>query len=166
MLIFMPAAERFVLYMQQEKSKAVISWCFVVICMGIIFWLSSRTADESARQSSSVLQWLIEHLGNIGISEFIVRKTAHLLEFTGLCFLFNVALYYTRGKVSPILSTILTSLYAVTDEVHQLFVVGRSCELRDWAIDTCGAILGAVGTMLIFLIISKISAKSIDTESI
>lgn len=166
MLISMQVAERFVLYMRQEKSKAIISWCFVAVCMGIIFWLSSRTADESARQSSTVLKWLIEHLGSIGISEFIVRKTAHLLEFTGLCFLFNVALYYTKGKVSPILSTILTSLYAVTDEVHQLFVVGRSCEIRDWAIDTFGAILGTVGTMLIFLIISKISAKSIDTESI
>lgn len=137
--------------------------------MGVIFWLSSRTANESAKQSGAVLGWLISCFGENAFTDFIVRKLAHFLEFTGLCFLFNVALYYTRGKVSPVLATAFTSLYAATDEVHQLFVDGRSCELRDWAIDSCGAIVGAIGTMLLFLIISKIankSKKSIDTETI
>ena len=79
--------------------------------------------------------------------------------------MFNVALYYTRGKVSPILSTILTSLYAVTDEVHQIFVEGRSCELRDWAIDTAGALIGTIGFLTIYAIIKKAvqKRKGIDT---
>lgn len=33
-------------------------------------------------------------------------------------------------------------LYAVSDELHQWFVEGRSCELRDVGIDTTGVILG------------------------
>ena len=33
-------------------------------------------------------------------------------------------------------------LYAVTDEVHQYFVPGRSCELRDALIDACGVAAG------------------------
>jgi len=32
--------------------------------------------------------------------------------------------------------------YAVSDELHQWFVEGRSCELRDVGIDTMGVILG------------------------
>ena len=35
-------------------------------------------------------------------------------------------------------------LYAITDEVHQRFVPGRSCQAADWAIDTAGAALGPV----------------------
>ena len=33
-------------------------------------------------------------------------------------------------------------LYSVTDEIHQMFVPGRSCELRDVAIDSCGVATG------------------------
>ena len=35
------------------------------------------------------------------------------------------------------------TLYAVSDEVHQYFVPGRSCELRDMLIDACGVAVGA-----------------------
>ena len=41
------------------------------------------------------------------------------------------------------------SIYAVTDEVHQAFVSGRSCELRDIIIDTVAAGVGVGVVMLI-----------------
>lgn len=112
--------------------------------MGVIFWLSSRTADESSAQSDSILQWLINVFGSNIFTEFIVRKAAHCLEFTGLSLLFNIALFQTNKKKMPVWAILLTSLYAVTDEIHQLFVPGRSCQFSDWVIDTCGAILGTL----------------------
>ena len=66
--------------------------------MGVIFWLSSRTADESSAQSDSILQWLINVFGSNIFTEFIVRKAAHCLEFTGLSLLFNIALFQTNKK--------------------------------------------------------------------
>ena len=54
---------------------------------------------------------------------------------------------------------ICASIYAISDEVHQIFIDGRSCELRDWAIDTVGAILGAIGFLVIYLIIDAIIKK-------
>lgn len=36
------------------------------------------------------------------------------------------------------------SLYGATDEIHQLFVPGRSADPADWLTDTCGALLGSV----------------------
>jgi len=56
-------------------------------------------------------------------------------------------------------SVICASIYAISDEVHQIFIDGRSCELRDWAIDTVGAILGAIGFLVIYLIIDAIIKK-------
>ena len=134
--------------------------------MGVIFWLSSRTAVESAQQSGSILQYLIEIFGDNIFTDFIVRKLAHFLEFTGLCLLMNIALYQTRKRKSFISATLLTSLYAVTDEVHQLFVEGRACRITDWVIDTCGAILGTIAFAVIMLLISKVlkSKNTIDRK--
>lgn len=142
--------------MRQEKIKAAICWVLVFICMGVIFWLSSRTATESAQQSGSILQHLIELFGNNIFTDFIVRKLAHFLEFAGLCLLMNIALYQTKKKKAFISATALTSLYAVTDELHQLFVEGRACRITDWAIDTCGAILGTLAFAFIMFLISAV----------
>ncbi len=47
------------------------------------------------------------------------------------------------------------TVYAITDEVHQFFVPGRSCEARDVAIDSCGVAAG----VLIWLLIRKMRRK-------
>ncbi len=137
--------------------------------MGVIFWLSSRTAEQSSEQSDSVLQWLINIFGDNLFTTFIVRKSAHFLEFTGLCVLFNLALFQTRKRTMPVLSVVFTSLYAVSDEIHQLFVEGRSCEFGDWVIDSFGAILGSIGFLILFAVIkhllSRKKVKFVDSEN-
>ena len=146
--------------MQKENKRlnrnAVIFWALSVICMAVIFWFSSRTANESTEQSNVFVQWLINLFGNNEIWVFIVRKSAHCLEFTGLSLLLNVALYYTRDKISIPYAIGITSLYAVTDEIHQIFVEGRSCEFRDWVIDTAGAAIGALAFYVLYKIIIAI----------
>mgnify|MGYP003188009641 FL=1 len=110
--------------------------------MAVIFYFSSRTATESAAQSHSILQWIKDIFGDNGVTDFIVRKSAHCLEYTGLCLLLNFAWLFTRGRRSMTVSVICASIYAISDEVHQIFIDGRSCELRDWAIDTVGHCFG------------------------
>lgn len=153
--------------MQREKIKTIICWILVAVCMSIIFWLSSRTSAESSAQSGAILKWLTDILGNNNFTDFIVRKSAHCLEFAGLCFLFNLAFWQTNKTPMPIWSVIFTSLYAATDEIHQKFVAGRSCELRDWAIDSGGAILGTICFIIILTIIRHISKRknSIDRNN-
>lgn len=127
--------------------------------MTVIFYFSSRTSTESAAQSNGILQWIKDIFGDNGITDIIVRKSAHCLEYTGLCLLLNFAWIFTRGKRSMTISVICASLYAASDEIHQIFVDGRSCELRDWAIDTAGAILGAIGFFVIYIITEAIIKK-------
>lgn len=128
--------------------------------MGVIFWLSSRTATESSEQSGVIVEFLRKIFGDNVLTDFIVRKSAHCLEFTGLSFLFNLSLYVTKNKPSFVFAVMLTSIYAATDEFHQLFVEGRSCQITDWAIDTAGAILGALGFLVILSIIKKLNKTS------
>ena len=56
---------------------------------------------------------------------------------------------YKRQRRYTAVSLPIASLYAITDEVHQRFVPGRSCQAADWAIDTAGAALGLLCEMCI-----------------
>lgn len=134
--------------------------------MLVIFWLSSRTADESSAQSNKIVQWLIAHFGDGIFTTFIVRKLAHFLEFTGLSLLFNISLYTTKNRTMPLPAIALTSLYAVTDEVHQIFVEGRSCQLTDWLIDTAGAVTGAIGFLVLLYLCTRIIKKKNNIDRI
>ena len=49
-----------------------------------------------------------------------------------------------------LLSLLICFLYACSDEIHQLFVPGRSGEARDVLIDTLGACLGVSFYYLVF----------------
>ena len=61
----------------------------------------------------------------------------------------------------PLTMSILFSfLYACTDEIHQIFVPGRSAQFRDILIDTFGASFGAIITYLIIKLFTKIKARS------
>ena len=143
---------------EKNNKKAIIFWALTALVMLIIFLLSSRNADESAEQSGYLFELIKKIFGDGFFTQHILRKLAHFCEFTLLCFLFNYSFFFTFNKPKRFLSFGLTSLYAATDEFHQLFVEGRSCELRDWAIDTSGALLG----LIVFIVLRYIINKCID----
>lgn len=109
----------------------------------------------------------------------IVRKLAHFSIYTLLGFLtINFALadekhniaYYTNEQCSPLqyikdknkiilYSQLFGTLYAVTDEIHQLFIQGRSCEFRDICIDSLGVLTGIMLALAIFRIYIEIKNK-------
>lgn len=49
-----------------------------------------------------------------------------------------------RGWRAAVWSVLAVSAYGATDEWHQLYVPGRTCEWGDWFADTTGAALGVV----------------------
>lgn len=59
-------------------------------------------------------------------------------------------------KYPLIMSITLSFLYACTDELHQIFVPGRSAQFRDILIDTLGASFGATITYLTIKLFAKI----------
>ena len=59
-----------------------------------------------------------------------------------------------------VISIIFSFLYACTDEIHQIFVPGRSAQFRDVLIDTLGASFGATITYLTIKFFAKIKTCS------
>ena len=85
--------------------------------------------------------------------DYPIRKTAHTMEYAVLGGLL-VLMYGSYGIIGKkgMAYGILTGVaYAMTDEIHQLFVPGRSCQVTDVLIDSAGVLFGSVIGVLIFI---------------
>ena len=149
-----------------KKAYIVISWILVAICMGIIFSLSAQTADDSAELSGSFILALLEWLG-VELEQEVIRTIAHCLEFMGLALLIFNATYSTwETKLTPVIAFAGTVFYAITDEIHQIFVPGRAFQLTDILVDSTGALVGVVVTFILLKIILYIKERGNKNGSI
>ena len=158
------------------KRNRVISWTMVILMMAVIFLFSAKTADASEQMSMGVTQWISKLVGispaeaggfgnslydMLSVMDHYVRKTAHFLEYALLGVLVCLALGIDVKKKAHLLGAALAfcSFYAVTDELHQYFVPGRSCQIKDVMIDSSGALTGICFCMLAGFVLKKIKNK-------
>ena len=91
--------------------------------------------------------------------DFWVRKSAHLAEYMllGAALMSAVQLIGKRNrlKIGMIAAVTVGSLYAVLDEIHQYFVPGRACQLRDVIIDICGVTAGVLMVVCVLWVRKK-----------
>ena len=105
-----------------HTSAAYALWTLALMWAGVIFWFSARTGSQ--------IPGRFAELGHLG--EYFV--------FGGLLY---AALRSSGGRDSAAaMALIVASLYGVTDEFHQHFVVMRTPDVMDWAADTVGAAAG------------------------
>ena len=149
-----------------KKLYIAISWVLVVICMGIIFSLSAQNGEESTELSHSFVRMFLERLG-LTINEGFLRSCAHCLEFMGLSVLIFNAVYVTfETRLTPLIAFAGTVLYAVTDEIHQIYVPERSFQLSDILVDSTGALIGVIASLIILKIILNIKERGNKNGSI
>ena len=139
----------------------ILSWVAVVIWMILIFNLSSQVAEESNQLSTGITEAIARTIEKVvpnveidtGSFNHIVRKNAHFFAYFVLGILVMNA--FRRSVVYGYKSTVLAAagcvLYAVSDEIHQLFVPGRGGQVKDVIIDSAGA--GA--SSIIYLLVSR-----------
>ncbi len=142
-----------------DDKKRWLTWALVIGWMVLIFWFSAQDRDESAAMSNTlvafILRWASAAIAKLTAADqaalfdrmdFIVRKLAHATLYAVLGVLvFQGLSGYSGGlRYRILLALILCVLYAMSDECHQIFVAGRSGEMRDVMIDASGACVGLV----------------------
>ncbi|WML36475.1 VanZ family protein [Clostridium sp. OS1-26] len=133
-----------------KKTK----WILVITWMVIIFWFSNQPAvisDEKSKFVIHVFKVLGFNLDSIlgDLANFIVRKVGHFTEYLILyVLLFNALLEDFNFKKSLMVSLFIVFVYACSDEIHQIFIPGRTARIRDVIIDTCG---GSFAMLVIYL---------------
>ena len=100
----------------------VVGWC------AVIFMLSSIPTHPSPK----IIWW-----------DFVLKKTAHLTEYAILYFLvFRAVNKKLKKMINWLTPFLITIPYAVSDEIHQYFIPGRSCRWYDVMIDISGMLIG------------------------
>lgn len=160
--------------MKNNIRKIVFAILIIINCVSI-FYLSNQIADDSTKQSSTIVNIISDIIPSIKNMQEpdktifiektltpIVRKTAHfsiyaLLGILTLNFMcaYKGRSFYQRGLVS----FLFCLFYAITDEIHQIFIEGRSCEFRDVCIDSLGALIAIMVTVSIIKLFRKIRNK-------
>ena len=133
--------------------------------MIIIFLLSNQKAQDSKQLSNSFITKTIINIyemkhgkiteeKKIEIKEnysFIVRKAAHFTIYLVLGLLVSLVLIGKNLNIKQIIiyGVLICMAYSITDEIHQIFVSGRSGEIRDIIVDTCGSTVGILLNIII-----------------
>lgn len=163
-----------------KTAKLILAFLPAVLVCGVIFWFSSNPANDSTKQSSLIVDIvkkdIFPELSGLDtqrdtdtvddVLSVIVRKTAHFSVYTllGLC-AFGGFWFLKKKQLRFLAAWGAATVYAVSDEIHQHFVPGRSCEVRDMCIDSAGAALGAGICLVIVLLAAYRKICSKKTQS-
>ena len=110
--------------MNSQSGRRVLRWLPAIVWAGVIFYGSSRPGSTLPGGYS-----IEGHLG-----EYFVF---------GALLVSALSPPRTTGRTVAI-AVIIASLYGMTDEFHQHFVVQRTPDVVDWGFDTIGALVGAL----------------------
>lgn len=143
--------------------KKSIFAVLIVIWMLFIFLMSSQNAEVSSNTSGSTIKVVLSivpkfneqpkevQVNIVESLQFIGRKSAHFIGYMILgilSMLLFLQIKYINKK--PQFALLLCAIYAISDEIHQLFVPGRAGQVRDVLIDSSGSLVG-IAIVLIFI---------------
>lgn len=135
-----------------------------LLWMAIIFYKSAESYQEQSLrpflsgwfQDSSFPPWLphleftydqqlVSWRDPQGLVEFFIRKAGHVMEYAILSLLWSYTLLRKAASISTTLytSSLISLLYAASDEWHQTYVPGRTGHAIDIAVDAIGIALAA-----------------------
>lgn len=159
-----------------RHACALLSWAAVAIMLAFIFCMSAKTGNDLDNHSgiiSIVKNFLVAGATALFGREVDVSPVGHFTEYLLLGAALANALRFTPWTIfernatahpagmlgdfpSPLVALILSSLYGISDEFHQIFTPGRSCDPMDWLVDTCAA---AIGTAIVWAILKKRNSR-------
>jgi len=132
-----------------------------VAWMVVIFLFSHQPGNESAELSGSITVFIARIISGFGFqiekeaAHNIIRSLAHFLIFfvLGTLWCFSFRINGVKSMKAAVISTIIGVAYAVVDEIHQSFIPGRACDIKDVFIDTVGVLLAvSLGQGVRFLV--------------
>jgi VanZ family protein len=147
-----------------KPKRFLLYWFPLLFWMCVIFTASSDT--QSAHHSSLIfeplMRWLFPHMSqeHIGQLHHLFRKCCHLMEYSILGILAWRAIRQPQKNDrrpwrwdEAGLALAIAFLYAASDELHQVWVPGRTALFSDVIVDTSG---GVIGLTLLWLAGKKI----------
>lgn len=165
----------------RKNIKTIIFCAAAVGVMIAIFMFSSQNSDDSSDLSRGFIRDIINMLPFFSNTDEamktkiissvhnFVRKMAHFSIYAALGFCCAGAFMQKMSRWKKIIIGIsavtVCCLYAASDELHQLFIPGRSGEVRDVLIDTSGGAVGAMIYIGIYMLAQKVKNRRIKAAA-
>ncbi len=156
---------------KKRKRLIVFLWLLVLAVAAMIFYFSSQNGEESEKTSTGlavfVLRLLVPGFDGMSSAEqaayfdgltFFVRKAAHFTEFAMLGASLRLLFHALALRRATWIAWGAGTLYACTDELHQVFVDGRGPMLQDVCIDSAGVLAAA---LLVTLLLRRYGRRKI-----
>ncbi len=117
-------------YARLKKNKKELVYYPLAVYWAILFVLTSLPSPTFMKK--------------IKVSD----KVEHLVAYFVLGVLLTLAMHFQEkyrqfAEKFYLWSVIFISLYAMLDEIHQIFIPNRSADVLDWLADFVGAVLSA-----------------------
>ena len=140
----------------KKNLKKIFSLVLVVIWMLLIYYFSDQPGSLSGTISNSIIYDFFDYIFELfkinkdNLEKFVliihepIREIMHLLEYLILGILIINFLNLIEIKENIfIISILICFIYSVTDEIHQLFIIGRTFQYFDILMDNIGSIIGS-----------------------
>ena len=117
----------------------------MVVDMAVIFMFSSQNAEKSSQVSKSIVETVVEKIiEKVDKTNKVEVKPGSLFALLGVFafFMLKTSGYIRKNMYIFAFTLLICIVYAISDEVHQLFVSGRDGNVADVVIDTSGALIG------------------------
>ena len=152
-----------------KSVHKVLLLLLTVGMMVLIFVFSAEPAVESDRTSGFLVDLVLytacpnydtlspdAQLAVYNTLQHLVRKAAHFTEFALLGFFLRLCLesWFPKARLS-LWAWLGGTLYAVTDEIHQLSVDARSGQFQDVLLDSCGVLAGVIVGWVILTLLRR-----------
>lgn len=151
--------------------KKIIKVVLIIFWMGVIFAFSSDNGEASTEKSDSIIINVYQIFNKKELTNkekeelveklvFPIRKLAHLSEYLilGILIISLISEFTLINRKAFFIGLLLCIIYATSDEIHQLFSVGRSARILDILIDTIGS---SIGISIYYLIDKKILRRKL-----
>ena len=127
-----------------------ILWCGMIYCFTQSSIFTFASTGVNIADFLGIADWRFVNTMN-----YMIRKSAHLILFAMLAVFIKTMLRTVKN--SYWMAWIGASAYGVTDEIHQVFIPGRSASVLDIGIDSAGA---GVGLILYYMAARKLHHTS------
>lgn len=160
--------------MKNVKIVRVIFFLLIMATFAVIFFFSSENGEKSGSTSRGVMRTIIDHYPPtkqleekekekiVEDAQPVIRKLAHFSAYTlaGINLMAFWETFQEKKKSKRVLLALICGIvFAISDEFHQLFSVGRTARIFDVGVDSLGVLFGIAIVNFVVWLFLKIKNK-------
>ncbi len=159
------------------KLLKIFAWVMLIATAGIIFYFSHESQSKTLETSAFLTDPFVDFFeSGKELDDYeawslqkkvitTIRKFAHFLEFAQFGFFLCMVLVLYRVKYPWPFAVLGSTIYAASDEIHQLIMKTRQARVVDVLVDAAGAMCGAALLLLLVFLWKKWRRNRIERKA-